>query len=115
MRDLIPVSLIIGVLTTALAPHSLQAQREEELFRTAMQVNTCQEISAGILPVGRIFLDTPYREKLLDQQETEQLIVNFRGFDCVTYVETVLALSLSRRDSCSFLPEVPGTPDPAAI
>lgn len=43
--------------------------------------------------VGEHFLGMPYVAGLLDVPDEEQLIVSFDGFDCVLFVETVLALS----------------------
>ena len=43
---------------------------------------------------AEFFLNTPYVAHTLDQNEDERLVVNFRGLDCVTFVENVLALSL---------------------
>lgn len=41
------------------------------------------------------FLGKPYVAHTLDQNVVEQLIVNFREFDCFTFVETVIALSMT--------------------
>jgi len=43
--------------------------------------------------VSTKFLGTTYREGLLDQGETEKLFVSLIEFDCVLFVETVLAFS----------------------
>ena len=43
--------------------------------------------------VSTKFLGTTYREGLLDQGETEKLFVSLTEFDCVLFVETVLAFS----------------------
>ncbi len=48
--------------------------------------------------IGRQFLGKPYIAHTLDQNPTEQLVVNLREFDCTTYLETVLALSLAGQD-----------------
>lgn len=39
------------------------------------------------------FLDTPYETATLEKNETEKLVVNLRALDCVTFVETVMALT----------------------
>lgn len=39
------------------------------------------------------FLDTPYVGGTLDVNEQEELVVNFEGLDCVTFIETVMALA----------------------
>lgn len=45
--------------------------------------------------VGRNLLGSPYVPHTLDQNATEQLVVNFRAFDCTTYLETVLAVAFA--------------------
>ena len=45
--------------------------------------------------IGKRFLGVPYVPHTLDQNPTEQLVVTTREFDCTTYLETVLALSLA--------------------
>lgn len=39
------------------------------------------------------FLHTPYVEHTLEQKGNERIVVNLRGLDCFTYVETVIALT----------------------
>jgi hypothetical protein len=46
-----------------------------------------------IAAVGRRFVGAPYVPKTLDPPGPERLIVNLRTFDCVTYVESMLALA----------------------
>ena len=43
--------------------------------------------------VGMQFLRTPYVAGMLDEPEHETLVVDLTGFDCVLYVEAVLALA----------------------
>lgn len=47
--------------------------------------------------LGRQFLGAPYIAGSLDPPGPERLIINLRQFDCVTYVESVLALARSIR------------------
>ncbi len=48
--------------------------------------------------IGRQFLSKPYVPNTLDRNPTEQLVVNLHQFDCTTYLETVLALTLAWHD-----------------
>lgn len=41
------------------------------------------------------FLDKPYVASTLDQNKNESLVVNLREFDCVTFIESCLALVLT--------------------
>jgi hypothetical protein len=59
-------------------------------------------VATGITPaetavaISKSFQGRPYVAHTLDGNETEQLVVNFRAFDCTTFLETTLALSLAR-------------------
>ena len=44
------------------------------------------------LKIGKLFLGTPYRGGLLETK-AEHLVINLQEFDCVTFVETVVALA----------------------
>ena len=46
-----------------------------------------------IVETGNYFLGTPYVNFPLEVREPEELIVNLRELDCVTFVETVVALA----------------------
>jgi len=46
-----------------------------------------------IVEIGSFFLGASYREATLEAQGKEKLIANLSGFDCTTFVETVLALT----------------------
>ncbi|AQG79283.1 N-acetylmuramoyl-L-alanine amidase-like domain-containing protein [Spirosoma montaniterrae] len=48
--------------------------------------------------IGRQLLAKPYVPHTLDVNPTEQLVVNLREFDCTTYLETVLALTLANHE-----------------
>ena len=51
-------------------------------------------IGERIVAMGRLFLGTPYVAGTLDtSSQGEHLIVNLRGFDCVTFYENMLALA----------------------
>lgn len=56
-----------------------------------------QDRSAGDLAIeiGRFFLRTPYREGTLESAGREKLTASLTGFDCTTFVETILALCRS--------------------
>ncbi|NWF91627.1 MAG: DUF1460 domain-containing protein [Syntrophaceae bacterium] len=47
----------------------------------------------AMLEIGRFFLGTPYVAGTLESKDDEQVTVNLRGFDCVTFVENVVALT----------------------
>lgn len=47
-----------------------------------------------LLKVARLFLGAAYTPRPLEGGGAERLVVNLRGFDCLTFVETVLAFAL---------------------
>jgi hypothetical protein len=56
-----------------------------------------------ILEIGKFFLGTPYSADTLDARGTEQLVINLRELDCVTFIENVVALTwLLRSQQRSF-------------
>jgi hypothetical protein len=46
-----------------------------------------------IIEIGCLFINLPYKAGTLECPGKEKLIVNVSGFDCTTFVETVLALA----------------------
>ncbi len=80
------------------AAHAVPADSTLDDFERVMQKAQEREwhrLEVGKLmqEIGLLFLDAPYAEGLLDEDMEERLVVNLRAFDCVTYVETVLALA----------------------
>ena len=57
--------------------------------------HTAEETIFGDLLAGiaLTFLDVPYKEATLEGSGRENLVVNFRQFDCFTFVESMLALA----------------------
>ncbi len=51
--------------------------------------------------IGKKLLGKPYVSHTLDHYADEQLIVNMNAFDCTTYLETVLAITLANTDAKS--------------
>ena len=55
-------------------------------------------IGERIAAIGKLFLGTPYIAGTLDSDSVnENLVVDLRGFDCVTFYESSLALALAIR------------------
>lgn len=52
-----------------------------------------------VVTVGKSFLGIPYVEKTLELPGEEQVVINLKGLDCTTFVESVLALATSIRQS----------------
>ncbi len=70
----------------------------EQLFKDVMAFARAERLHERpfgeiMQAVGMRFLQTPYVTGMLDEPEKETLIVDLTGFDCVLYVEAVLALA----------------------
>ena len=81
-------------------------RRFRQLVRQASQEHWSQlERGELVQRIGEFFVSTPYRAQLLEQpylkpsrtsgERLEPLTVSFQAFDCMIFVETVLALSQS--------------------
>lgn len=79
----------------------LSAQERYYTPEDSMRVEACLEAlrecrdtspGARMLSAARLFLDIPYLASTLER-EPEGLVINLRGLDCTTLVETALALS----------------------
>lgn len=76
------------------------AQQEDSLISVRIFARARQEPLSGkslgevMVWVGKHFIGAPYAAQTLDLPGEEQLVVNLREFDCVTFVESVLAMAL---------------------
>jgi hypothetical protein len=90
-------------------------ERDLEIFRETMDAAFAERMDT--LPVGEIivrlgrrFVGEPYTPGTLEVPGPERLVVNLREFDCVTYVESVLAMArlvrAGERDFAAFQREL---------
>ncbi len=71
---------------------------DARIFRTTLEwalENRLDTLSMGdiVVRTGRRFVGHPYTAHTLELGGPERLVVNLREFDCVTYVESVLAMA----------------------
>lgn len=79
---------------SVLAPDSANLRLFEEVMDYARQRNLhTQPIGKVMQEIGLFFRGKPYVAGMLDVPEEETLICRLDGFDCVTFVETTLALA----------------------
>jgi len=70
----------------------------EQLLRGLDKKEILKELPGQIvLEIGRLFLGTPYHSETLKIKQEEPPLVNLREFDCVTFIENVLGLTLLLR------------------
>ena len=64
---------------------------DSDLWQTALE----HDLFPGdlIVEIGRFFVSAPYKEATLETSGREKLVVNLHEFDCMTFVETVLAIA----------------------
>ena len=76
------------------AEDSLNIQLFDQVMAHAEE-NNLSEQSLGMIvqEVGEWFMDVPYVAGSLDENENERVVIKLDGFDCVTFVESTLALS----------------------
>ena len=84
--------------SAAVMAHSRASATDEAAFRRVMEKAGTEGWSNE--PIGRIveltglsFTGTPYVAHSLEVRGGERLVVDLRGFDCTTFVESMLALS----------------------
>ncbi|GAB4044213.1 N-acetylmuramoyl-L-alanine amidase-like domain-containing protein [Spirosoma jeollabukense] len=77
---------------------SLTAHAQAITDLRSLTVAGGQTLAETTINVGKQFLGKPYVAHTLDTNPAERLVINLREFDCTTYVETVLALSLAAND-----------------
>lgn len=56
-------------------------------------------MGSAMAALGRTFVGTPYVPNTLEAPGVEGLVINFRGLDCVTFVENVFALARFARSA----------------
>ncbi len=85
---------------SVLSPSDTTADRFEAALQTALSHSEdTDSIGPVMQAVGRHFRGRPYRTGTLDAPTTETLVARLDGFDCVTFIETALALARSAQAS----------------
>lgn len=66
----------------------------EKLLKSAKERGDRVKSFSDLIPaVGRHFLGAPYQPDTLEGEGPEELVVNLRAFDCVTFVENAVVLA----------------------
>ncbi len=80
-----------------MTPQAKDEKVFKELLRSLNKESLKKSFSQLVLEVGKILLDKPYQFRTLESNQAEQPLINLRRFDCVTFVEQVLAWVLLLR------------------
>ena len=105
------IFLIAGIFITS--PMNAQIRylpEDAAIFGQFLQY--AQQSDNSIIHTARFFMDKPYIGGTLEGDSIEQLVVNLRELDCVTFVENVIALHLTLQGErtydhfCRFLKQI---------
>jgi len=92
MKRLVTFFVLGYFLTFPTDAQIRQLSEDTVIFRRFLQYS--QQGNHSIIHTARFFMDTPYVNGTLEGDTEEQLVVNLRESDCVTFVENVMALHL---------------------
>ena len=94
--------LIVGENTPS-SEQSEKSEKQEAIaeipeFAPVMQYAQAKNLATNSMPdimqaIADYSLGTPYVANLLDGSSQEKLVINLKGFDCVLFVENVLAIA----------------------
>lgn len=83
----------------------------QDIFKAKMQLPQPLSMAQGIISIGTTFIGNPYPKSNIDTTlktatggvvlqpiQNEVLVVNLKKFDCVTFVESMIALTQTRRN-----------------
>lgn len=78
-------------------------ETDEDIFNRKVQNAKGVALDDFTLNIAKSFLNRPYKPRTLEGNQTENLVVNLREFDCSTFVESCIAMGLAyRKDDISF-------------
>jgi len=83
-------------------PKVVVSEKDQAIFLEKLnRFATHRNLPTGalLLEIGLDFKGTPYVDKTLDHNSSEQLVVNLREFDCTTFVENCLAIALTIKNA----------------
>lgn len=81
------------LITNARVLYTKQDSIIYEEYISQLKIDTSLSISDLIVKTALFFREIPYVASTLDNNESEQLVINLRQFDCTTFVENCIALS----------------------
>ncbi|MDR0768515.1 MAG: DUF1460 domain-containing protein [Dysgonamonadaceae bacterium] len=88
---LLTVSLLFSENLTAQA--SFDWNQDLKILQKYLQSTPQKTVNSNVVNTALFFLNTPYADHTLETFDAEDLTINFRELDCLTFVENCLALS----------------------
>ncbi|HLO59529.1 MAG TPA: N-acetylmuramoyl-L-alanine amidase-like domain-containing protein [Bacteroidales bacterium] len=91
--------LLITIMHFQLISQEICSPGDIKIFNSIINFSKQTHLSDSsidriILETGKQFLGTPYVGGVLDEPENENLVINLTGLDCVTFLESTLALAI---------------------
>lgn len=106
LRELYISILCVIAFNSSIKGEVIYTKADSLIFESYItQLASRRELPASeiLTNTAKFFLDRPYVASTLEGFDGEKLVVNLREFDCVTFVESCLALSLTlKSESPSF-------------
>jgi hypothetical protein len=92
------IFLFTCILPLHLISQEIYSNKDAETFNSIIQYSKKINLSDSsidriIVNIGKQFIGTPYVGGLLDAPENENLVINLSGLDCVTFLESTIALA----------------------
>lgn len=100
--------MLFSVQLPCLIAQALFSEKDEQIFNSILAESDKAALANSSLDhiliyVGRQFLGSPYVGGTLDKPESENLVVDLYGMDCVTFLESTIAISIIiKENKCSF-------------
>lgn len=80
-----------------------QGESDEEIYTRKILHAKGSSLDDFTLNIAKSFLNRPYKAHTLEGNPTEKLVVNLREFDCLSFVESCIAMGLTyRKNDISF-------------
>lgn len=99
-------SLFLGEVSAQCIEKEVIYEKEDSLivqsYLQQFSDSTNKTTGTLIAETGLFFLNTPYVASTLEGHSPEKLVVNLRSFDCTTFLESVMALTLTVKQHGDF-------------
>lgn len=76
-----------------------QEESDEEIYNRKILNAKGSSLDDFTLNIAKSFLNRPYKAHTLEGNTPEKLVINLREFDCLSFVETCIAMGLTYRKS----------------
>lgn len=99
-------SLLLGEVSAQCMDKEVIYEKKDSLivqsYLQQFSDSTNKTTGTLIAETGLFFLNTPYVASTLEGHSPEKLVVNLRSFDCTTFLESVIALTLTVKQHGDF-------------